>query len=522
LLGSDQPQAAAQKPELPDDMSTTAAPPPGSLVKRALQGSLLYSIPIVGQRLVGIFLLSIVTRVLTPDDYGMLVLIEQVFMILSTLLGGHFASALGYFYFENERSDHRAQVVGTVAAGAFGVGLVAMVVSLPLSGLLARYVFGSDAATRYLAIVFLSFPLNFLVEALFGWLRVTDRQRAFAGGSLLRVVLTASGIAILVGLLKYHVIAYVATTVGTLLIVAVVFSVYLFRATPLALSSPLFWRMLRFSLPLSLGFIAMFVINFGDQFVLRHYRPFAEVGIYGLAYRISMLVNVAISSFFSYWNAQVYSILRRDDSESVFARFLTYCALLVSFCALLLMLGARPGLRILVAEPFRPAAAIVPVLVAANSMRAIAEFLRTRFLAAGRPRYETYCTWIGMGICVGLYALLIPRYGMWGAASATALTFVVMGIVSVVWTQRVSPYRVEGARLVKLAALTGAIVFLYYAVPVSSFYWQAAWSTLLLAVFPAGLLLLRFADPGELRALGSLVRSSFSRLGRAESAAQSA
>jgi O-antigen/teichoic acid export membrane protein len=474
-------------------------------MKSALHGTLIYSIPLIAQRLVGIALLSVVTRVLTPDDYGMLMLMEQVGIILATLLGGHFAAALGYFYCENDSRDHRARVTGTAVAGAFAVGWFATLACLPANRLLARYVFGSPDALRYLPVFLLAFPFNFAYEAICGWFRVNNRPGAFAACSLLRILITAAGIGILVGILKFHVMAYMVTSVAALAIPVAVFGIYLLRSTPVAWSFPLFWRMFRFSLPLSLSWIAMFVINYGDQFVLRHYRSLAEVGIYGLAYRISMLVNFALSSFFAYWSAQVYQILRREDARTVFARFLTYCMLLVTFAALALVLGCRPGLRILVAPAFWPAAAIVPILVAANSLRAIGEFLRCRFLAAGRPRYDTFCNWGAMAICVALYMLLIPRYGMWGAGWATFFTFILLSTLSFVWTYRMQSYDVECGRLLKLAAVATGILVLYYAVPVSALYLQVAWSALLLASFPLGLLVLRFPTPGEMNALRSFV-----------------
>jgi O-antigen/teichoic acid export membrane protein len=496
-------------------MSTGAAARSGrSLAKSAIQGTVVYSIPLIGQRVASILLLFVVTRVLTPADFGMLALLDQVLNVLSILLGGQFSSALGYFYFKSESPEDRARVVGTAFGGALAIGCVAALASFPAAGLLARHIFHDDQARRYLPIVFLSMPFNFLVEAIFGWLRITERQKAFAVGSLLRLCITVAGIGILVGILKLRVMAYLATNIASLVIAAAVFAIYVFRTTHVRWSGVLFGRMLRFSLPLGMSWIAMFVINFGDQFVLPQYRSLAEVGVYSLACRVGMLVSVAIASFFSYWNAQVYRLMRREDAEVVFARFLTYCVLMVALCSLMLTLFARPALWILVSPAFRPAAALIPLLVAANAVRAIGEFLRTRFLADGRPRYDSYCTCAGMAVCAPLYFLLIPRYGMWGAGAATLLTLVFMAVLSAIWTYRTRPYRVEFERLIKLGGVTAGILVLYYTTPVASLPAQIAWSALLLSLLPVGLLLLGFATPEERRA----VRSFAAKFARTASA----
>jgi len=156
------------------------------------------------------------------------------------------------------------------------------------------------------------------------------------------------------------------------------------------------------------------------------------------------------------------------------------------------------------------------VIAAANGIRSIGEFLRNLFLAAGRPSYKAYCEWIGMAVCVALYFLLIPRFGMWGGAIATLATFVVMGVVSVVWTYRVSRYRVEGARLLKLGGAAAAAMALYYAVPASSLAAQLATSALCLALFPMLLWLLRFPTAGEWAAVRSVLQRAGGRLHAAD------
>jgi O-antigen/teichoic acid export membrane protein len=477
-----------------------------ALFKGVLQGSVLYSIPLVGQRIASILLLAIVTRVLTREDFGMLSLLEQVNSILTILLCGSFSASLGYFYFQKNSEEERAAVVGTTVLGSFLLGILGALICWPAKGIMARDIFRSQDALRYLPLVFLTMPFEFGWAALTSWLRVEDRQATFAKISVLRIALTVVGIAVLVGGLKLHVMAYLSTQVFVVVIVSSVLTAYMFRMRRWALSFTLFVRMLRFSVPIGLSMVAMFFINFGDQFVLRHYRSLAEVGIYAIAYRIGMVVAVVYSSFQTFWAAQIYHILQREDADTVFARLFTYVTLILSAVTLLLAVAAKPGLHILVAPDFRSAAPLIPVIAAANGIRSLGEFLRCRFLAAGRPGYKTWCDWAGLVVCIALYFLWIPVFGMWGAAMATLATFVVLGVISVVATYRLSPYRVEGWRLLKLGSVVAIILILYYEVPVSSLMSQIAWGALLLALLPSGLWALRFPTPGEWEILRSVGR----------------
>lgn len=460
----------------------------------------------VGQRIASLLLLSIVTRVLTPSDFGMLSLIDQTSAVLSILLCGSFSLSLGYFYFRTESEEERSRVVGTTIGGSYLIGLAAALVCWPFAGVIARDVFRTQEALMYLPFVFVSLPFDFGNEAFGAWLRVEDRQAMFAKISILRIAVTVAGIGVLVGIFKYHVIGYLSTTLAAYVVVTTVLVIYLFRVRRPRFARQMFMPLFRFSVPLALSLMAMFVMNFGDQFILRSYRSLGEVGLYALAYRMGMVVSTAYSSFHAYWSAQVFHILQREDADTVFARLTTYVVLAISFVSLILVLGAEPGLHILVKQDFRVAAPLIPIITIANGMRSIGDFLRCRFLADGRPGYRTYCDWAGMAVSLGLYFLWIPRFGMWGGAYATLGTFIFMLVVSAVATYRVRPYRVEGGRLLKLAGVLAAILILYYTVPVTSLLPQIAWSALLLALFPAALWTLRFATPGEIDVARSVVR----------------
>ena len=477
-----------------------------SVFKGAFQGTAIYSIPLLGQRVASICILAIVTRVLTTADFGMVSLLEQVSSVLSILLCGTFSSALGYFYYQSDSQAERNKAVGTSTGGALLLGVLAAAICWPAMGYFARHLFRSEEAMRYLPFVFLCLPASFVAEALMGWLRVEDRQIAFALLSLLRVCLMVGGIGILVGILKWHVMAYVVTSLAAQTLVSICLGVYLFRQLNPSFSLHDFKGMLSFSVPLEMGMFAMFIINFGDQFVLRYYRSLAEVGIYALGYRIGMIVSVVYGALATYWYAQVYRIMRREDGEAVFSRLLTYAVLLIAFTTLALTVGAAPGLHILVQPAFREAAALVPLIALANAVRGVAEFLRGRFLAAGRPGYEAWCSWVGMVVCVALYFLLIPSLGKWGGVIATLATFTLMFVISVIWTYRLQPYHVEGRRLLKIVGLAGFLGGIYFAVPSSSLVMQICWSALLLAMFPVGLWMLRFPTPGELQTVKSLIQ----------------
>lgn len=468
-----------------------------SLFKEILQGSGIYLLGSIAQRLVSVLMVPVTTRFLTTAEFGIADLLSQCTDILSMLLGARFGSALGYFYFEEDSPEHRRSVVTTSILGALLLGAFATLICRPFSVPMARFVFGDASNARYLNLLLLLLPATFTCEATFSLLRVENRPIAFTGMSFLSLLLQASGIIALVAFLRWHVMGIVATSCVNATLMALLLGGLALRRFKSRFDLSIFKRMMRYSVPLGLAGIATFFIHVGDRFILPHYRSLSDLGIYVLAYKFGFLLSFFYGSFHTYWSAQVFGVMRRKDADAVFARIFTYVLLGTTFAAVALVVCSRPALRILVDPKFLPAEPLVPVIVSAYFLRAVGDFLRCTFLVENRPGYDAICNWIGAAACAAGYWLLIPRFGMWGAAYATLAAFAAISAISAVWTYRLRPYRIE-PRLMKVAAAAAAAILPYCVLRVSSLEASIASACLSLAAFAAALWILRFPTPGEL------------------------
>src|SRR4051794_15324243 len=476
----------------------TSAP---SVFRSVLHGTSLYTIAILSQRFASILLLPVNTRFLTPADYGVMELLEQVGVVLSVLLGVNLAGALGYYYFETDSPRVRERVVGTTLFGSLLMGVIPGVLGAVFSTAISRLAFADPRYHGYLAVCFLAMPATFLLEAVFSWVRVENRPGLFLAGSLLRAGLTVVGTLIFVAALRLRVAGVLTTSISSIILVALFLSFYYLRTCRPTFDRETFVRMLRYAVPLGLSSMGMVFIHFGDRFILPRYRTLADLGIYAVAYKIGMLISVAYSSFHSYWSAQVYDVVKRSDADHVFARMLTYLSAALSFCALALIVAAKPGIQLLTAPAFHTAAPLVPIIVLAYYIRSFGDFFRCLFLVAKRPEWDAACTWIGAAVCLVAYFTLIPTLGVWGAAIATLVTFVVMTVVSVIWSSRLRPLSIEVSRLLKIFGTAALLAAASSLVPVENVVLQIAWAVFLLLSYPALLLLLRFPTEGELETI---------------------
>jgi len=499
-------------PEAPMSTAPSGDPSSHSLFKHIFQSSAIYSIPNFAQPLISMAMVPIVTAHLRPGDYGVLGTLEQVANLLSLLLGGCFGSSIGYFYFGTHAREGRGRVVGTSILGAVFFGVVTTVICWVLGAQVSRLVFGQNVNVFYLRVMILGAVPSFATEVLLGWARVANRRRLTLVGALLRSSAGAVTVIILVLFFHLNILGMVSSGVVAVTIPALVLFPICWRATRPMFGGRLFLRMAKFYAPVGIGGLAVFCINFGDRLILWRYTPAAEIGLYVLAYKIGMLTILAYNSFNNYWSAQMFDIMKRDDAESLFARLLTYAIGLIAVPCLGLIVFAKPAIHLLAHRDFSGAAAYVPIIAIAYGIRCVGDFFRSRFLVAGHPGYDAVCNWVGAALCVAGYLYWIPRFGAWGAAFATVAAFVSVLAVAMIWTYRLRPYRVEGGRLVKVAIAMAAVLGAFEALPVASFLGQIAYGTLLVAVFPGLLWLLRFPTEPERNMLRAWIGRAMARI----------
>jgi O-antigen/teichoic acid export membrane protein len=177
---------------------------------------------------------------------------------------------------------------------------------------------------------------------------------------------------------------------------------------------------------------------------------------------------------------------------------MTYVTLGLTAVAVCITLFIHPVLRVMVTPGFRVAARYAGWIALAYLIRAFSRCFREIFVIDKRPDLEAWVSWAGAAVVFTGYAILIPRYGVWGAVWATLGGFAIQCVVSYFVAQSVRRVDYEYLRLAKIAAGSLAITVLFAAVPAASFWMQVALGCALAALFVLLLLMMRLFTSAEL------------------------
>jgi len=245
----------------------------------------------------------------------------------------------------------------------------------------------------------------------------------------------------------------------------------------------------------------LWITNFSDRLFLVHLDDTTEVGLYSVGVRIASALVLLLTAFRLAWPAFAYSIEDDAAARRAYAYVLTYLVLVTTWVATGLALLSPWIVRWIAAPDFEESSRVVGPL--AFSTVAFAGYLVVA-IGVGRAR-RTQFNWVVTGaaaiVNIALNLILIPPYGMMGAAIATIAAYTTMFLGMAWWSQQIYPVAYQWRRVATATAAGVALVAIGKlaggGLPVA---------LLLALVYPLALFPLGFYLPSERRAIGARLR----------------
>ena len=466
-------------------------------IKRLLSQSLIYGLGGLISRVLSVLLLPLYTSYLHGRDYGRVETLTALSAVLVVVLRLGISSAFFRYYFDSPELEHRVRVVRTsfwFTMGSATLGLAAgWIAAQPIADALSL-AHGQAWLVRA-AFVGLWAQMNY--EQLTSLFRVEERPILFTFATLANLLVTVGATVVLV--VHFHERALgvvVGNWIGTLSVYLVLLG-YRRYQLGLQFDRRLFREMNRFGLPLVPSQLALWALAFSDRFFIAKFKGQTEVGHYSVGVRVASAALLLLAAFRLAWPAFAYSIEDEDEAKRTYGFVLTYLLFVFSWLALILGLLAPWLVRLLTGRAeFHEGARVVPLT--AFALTALGGYIVVS-IGIGRAR-KTQFNWVVTGIAalldIALNLVLVPSFGMIGAAIAGAAAYSSMFVLMSVHAQRVYPVPYQWRRVALVVGTAIGLTAFGKAlhVPLSI-------AVLLAAAYPLILLPLGFYLPAERRRL---------------------
>lgn len=418
--------------------------------KHLLRHGLIYGTGEALYKAVGFILIPLYTRHLSTDEYGVLqiLLITTTFVSIFTQMG--FGSSIIKAVMHKEDLDARV-AFSTAFCSILAISLVLVAALFHFAGALSVTLTENGAYAYALKLLFGSVILKNLSVLPLAKLRMDDRSTLYSGISFLRFLLQLGLTIYLVAFEKQGIIGIILADLIVAGLFSLVFINLVLSELILVFSFRALRDMLAYGLPLVPAAVAMFVLNASDRYFLKHYSTLEEVGLYSLGYRIGFVMAVIVTAFQQVWGTTMFKVAKEKEATTVFKVLFTYFILVLTQSALGLSIFAADIIRLLASPEFYSSYEVVPLIALSYIFYGIYYFTAIGVNIKQKTAYQAFVVILAGLLNVILNYLLIPGFGMTGAALATATSFLFMAIAAAAVSQRLYPIRFEYSRITILA-----------------------------------------------------------------------
>ena len=406
-------------------------------------------------------LLAVYVTYFSTADYGAIGVLGAMEVIAKVVFRFGLDGSFMRFFYDCDDEPGRQRLASTIFFFLLVLNGAVVAVLLVAAPHLASAFIGDRVYTAALRLMLLNtFAIGFTFIP-FQVMRMERKTVAFSLMTLARAVLTIVVRLVLVMKLNMGVTGlYLADVLVTIVIMSALARWFVPLIRPM-FSRDVLRDALAFGLPRVPHAAAQQVVASGDKFILPMFVTLFDVGVYSLAVSFGLTQKLFLSAFESAWAPFYYATIREPDAPKVFRTVTTYgIAILALLTAGLSAVGrdafaAMTHGRLL--APDDPRLREVSTVIA---WTAVGVFLQGVYLLTSiglnitkRTQFYPIATITAAATNVALNFLLIPRYGIVGAAWANGAAYAVQAALGFAFSQRFYPIAYEWGRIARVCAV---------------------------------------------------------------------
>ena len=394
--------------------------------------SLVYGFGHVITRLVTFLLLPLYTNQFTPEQYGIVALFYTFVPLLNIVVRYGMGAAFLKNYVPANKEDRMSIMTNVI-------------ISLVLTGipfLLLFYFFRENLSLFFFGVVKPSYVVMMGMIIFFDtiWsipmlaLRAENRPRLFIFFSFLNVGVTLLCNLVFIIIFKMNIGSIFLSNLIASLIIFILVLPYIYQRFRFSSLSIVKWKtILSFALPfLPAGLFAM-AMEVADRYILKLLTDLETVGIYNAGYKIGVLMLLVVNGFNMGW--QPYFLEKNFDSQSkIYPRINSIVLAILGFIWILLLFWTDDLIKTsflgitFFGSDFFGSLNIIPWIGLSYFFYGFYHLQTPGVFLKNRPKYAAWTRLFGAFSNIGLCFLLIPIFGVLGAAYATCISFGLMAL----------------------------------------------------------------------------------------------
>lgn len=378
--------------------------------------------------MLGLFSFPILTRILSREDYGMLGLVSTTMLLIVAIAKAGLSDGIIRFYKDYNDVPERLAVFSStvVVRGLIFSGFIAV---LYITLLYSTSGWFLQIGSKYLACFMIMSayillrPLNIIV---LNMLRITDRTIFYNVTNLVGKTLSISFSLILLIYLIGELYGFFIGLILSELVVSIILFYWFFSKYTVSfslVSGKLAMKLIRFGIPLLITELSYLLLTYADRYMIAAFKGNDSLGLYSVGYNLASYVSDLMMFPLSYAVIPIYVGIYKKEGKEKTEEFLNQCLYYLVIAVIPVCVGymiiSKDLFVTLASEKYLSAASFSPIILFGSLLLGANAILSAGLYMQKKSMVILLIMVAALVLNILLNLLLLPTYGVFGAAIAT-------------------------------------------------------------------------------------------------------
>lgn len=404
-----------------------------SRAKLFIENILIYGFGSAMNMVIPFIMLPIVTRLLPSSEYyGINDMVAIFVSVGSAIATMGMYDAMYRFYFDKGDATYRKKVCSSTLFTLMITGFVVLFTAIIFRRQLSVMLFSEAGYASLIIIGGLNIWVTSINTIVSAPTRMRNQRLRFIGIQTIAPVIGYS-VSIMLILKGEYVYSLPIASLLSNILVCIIFSVlnrqdFGIRCISMLILKP----MLRFGIPLMPVFIFFWVLSSVGRIIISNTWGLEYTGIYAAAGKIAAVSQLIYAAFSGGWQYFAFSTMNDQDYVAIISKIFDYLAGLSFFAVAALILILKPLYTTILPAQYAEGISVVPALFLAPLLLMLRQTIGMHFQIKKMSILGTSTIGAGAAFALLLFFLLIPRFGINGAAVASLVGYLVTLMITVV------------------------------------------------------------------------------------------
>ena len=406
-----------------------------SMMKKLITHSSVY---MTGEFLVmagGLISFPIITRLLSQEDYGLMVIITTTIILAEAMSTGGLHHASLRFYSKYQETKETRGFYSTLVFGSLAFALVGTLLLVFLFAIFSAFYFVSENIKH---IFFLAVPLLLIriMTHIFGSLyRIREKPGTYISFAILNKYV---GLALIIVFLSMLYLGLFGYYLGLLLgefLVLLIYWVLISREIQYPLKSfsiPILREATTYGFPLVFSGLAGTLLASSDRYLIGHFMTKADVAIYSVPYNLCSYLSGILTAGFEFafipiimneWNKGFIDKVHLEIQRVIRLYCMAAFPIVAGICAL-----GQEIIVLLASSNYSEACYILPYVIIGVMIQGLLTPLMIGFVFSNATGKIASMTLQAAMVNIALNLYLIPNFGLYGAAISTLFCYTLLAV----------------------------------------------------------------------------------------------